>query len=227
MELKLMEKMEEAKNVYSFVFEPENPVSWKAGQFIFYKIPHEHPDNRGIERHFTISSASYEKNIMLTSKFDPENGSSFKKALLKKEPGDTIEAYDIKGKFTMDPNMSYSVFIAGGIGITPYRSILLDLEKNNSIPNIVLLYSCRDRESLVYKDLWDKLEKNNNGLRTSFIFEPQFVDEGLLKKEVPDMDRRMFYVSGPVKMVQAIEKGLSQLSIDQSKIIKDYFPGYA
>ncbi len=226
MELKLIEKVKEANNVYSFVFEPESSISWKAGQFIFYKIPHDQPDDRGIVRHFTISSAPYEKNIMLTSKFDPEHGSTFKKALLKKQLGDTIEAYDMKGKFTMDTDRPNPVFIAGGIGITPYRSILLDLEKNNGIEDVVLLYSCRDRESLIYKDLWGKLEENNIGLRVAFIFEPQLIDKGLLKEEIPDMDRRMFYVSGPVKMVHAIEESLSQSDIDPSKIIKDYFPGY-
>ncbi|MGM0364999.1 MAG: FAD-dependent oxidoreductase [Actinomycetota bacterium] len=224
MKVELIEKTKEAKNIYSFIFKPENPLSWKAGQYIYYKIPHKNPDQRGIVRHFTISSAPFEKNIMLTSKFDLKSGSSFKKALLGLEPGDRIEAYNIRGKFTVDSDGQGLVFIAGGIGITPYRSILLDLEKRNNIKDIIMLYSCKSKDSVVFRELWERLEQNNKGLRVNYIYGPQLINKELIDEKVPEGDRRKFYISGPTGMVKAVEESLNELGA--GKIIKDYFPGY-
>jgi len=226
MKVKLMEKIKETENTYSLVFEPENILSWKPGQFIFYKIPHKNPDNRGIERHFTISSAPFERNIRLTTKFDLANGSSFKKALLGLQVGENIEAYNLGGDFTVDSKGSGLVFIAGGIGITPFRSILVDLERKNNIKDIIMFYSCRDKQNIVFRKLWKELEHNNEGLKIYYIFEPQLINKELISRNVSDLDNRKFYVSGPLKMVEAVKKTLVGLNISKEKIIKDYFPGY-
>src|SRR4030042_1241439 len=66
MKLTLIKKIQESKDIYTFVFEPETPITWKAGQHIFLKIPHENPDARGEIRHFTISSAPLEKDLCIT-----------------------------------------------------------------------------------------------------------------------------------------------------------------
>ena len=76
MELILIKKIKETRDSFSFVFKPEKKIYWKPGQCIFFKVPHENPDDRGITRPFSISSAPFEKEIMITSKFD------FKKAVL-------------------------------------------------------------------------------------------------------------------------------------------------
>ncbi len=225
MQVKLIEKIKEAKDTYSLIFHPQEEVSWKAGQFIYYKVPHENPDERGEVRHFTISSAPFEKNIRLTSKFDPENGSSFKRALLSLGLGDTIEAYNIRGSFTVDQEGNY-VFIAGGIGVTPYRPILLDLEKKDALGDILMLYSCKDKESLAFGDLWKRLENDNPGLGIHYIFSPRLIDKGLIEEKVSALEDRRFYISGPIKMVQAVERSLSEIGVEKEKIVKDYFPGY-
>ncbi len=226
MKVELIKTINEAKNVISFIFQPEKPLSWKPGQFLFYKIPHHRPDRRGIERHFTISSAPFEHNIRLTSKFLRQGGSTFKKALLGLEPGDSIEAYNIGGSFTVEKKEPSYVFIAGGIGITPYRSILLDLERADSIKDILLLYSCRDRESVVFGKLWDKMQKNNKGLSVNYIFEPQLIDKKLIEEKIRDPGKRKFYISGPINMVKAVQGSLSEVGVNEDKIVMDYFPGY-
>ena len=66
MKLKLVDKKNETSNVKSFVFEPEIPVEWSAGQFMVYRLDHENPDIRGKQRFFTISSPPFEKNITIT-----------------------------------------------------------------------------------------------------------------------------------------------------------------
>jgi ferredoxin-NADP reductase len=93
-------------------------------QFFFcYVLNHPNPDDRGVERLFSIASAPHEKHVMLTRRFVPKS-SSFKKALKNLGPGDAIEAHDLEGDFVVDDSEKTFVFIAGGIGITLFRAIL-------------------------------------------------------------------------------------------------------
>ena len=103
------------------------------------------PDDRGVERFFSIASAPHEKHVMVTTRFAPKS-SSFKKALRNLRPGDAIEAHDLEGDFVVDDAEKTFVFIAGGIGITPFRAILLDLDYNKKPLNVQLLYANRDND---------------------------------------------------------------------------------
>ncbi|MGM0367713.1 MAG: FAD-dependent oxidoreductase [Actinomycetota bacterium] len=221
-----MKKIKETRDVYSFIFKPSTPVTWKAGQFIYYKIPHKNVDNRGDERHFTIASAPHEKDIMLTSKFDFDNGSSFKKALLSLKQGDKVSAYNINGSFTVNDYNKKYVFIAGGIGITPYRSILLDLSRKDKLGDIILLYANSDEENIAFKGLLENLESRHEGLKVHFIIYPKLIDAKVIKGNVGDIGERTFYISGPIKMVKSVESELEKLGVNKEKIVKDYFPGY-
>src|SRR5450756_2841841 len=81
-------------------------------------------DDRGSDRWFTIASAPYEKHVMLTTRFAAKESSTFKQTLKALKPGDTVEISDLDGDFTVDDPQQHYVFIAGGIGITPFRAIL-------------------------------------------------------------------------------------------------------
>ncbi|MBI2285225.1 FAD-dependent oxidoreductase [Candidatus Saccharibacteria bacterium] len=132
MKLKFVGKKKEEEHVYSFIFEPSNKVSWQPGQYLHYELPHPDTDDRGIERWFTISAPPYEKNIMLTTRFDSQRSSTFKKALHKLKPGQEVEAGEPRGDFLLEPDASRHVLIAGGIGVTPYRSMLLQLDHDGN-----------------------------------------------------------------------------------------------
>lgn len=225
MKVKLLKKNRETKDVFSFIFAPDKPIEWKAGQFIFYKIPHENEDERGITRHFTISSAPFEDNIMLTSKFDFEKGSSFKKALFNLNVGNTIEAYSIKGKFIISDYGKKYVFIAGGIGITPYRSILLDLEHKNKKLDIVLLYGNKDNE-IVFRNELEQIKKNNELLKIQYVIAPKIIDRYVIESFVPDIENRLYYISGPFGMIKNIKNILLEMKVKTDNIKTDYFPGY-
>ena len=225
MKVTLINKIQETKVIYSFVFEPENPVTWTAGQHIFLKIPHQKPDDRGEIRHFTISSAPFEKNILVTSKFDFEKGSSFKKALLQLNAGSSIEAFNSRGNFIIKDLKAKYIFIAGGIGITPYRSILMDLINKNRSLDIILLYCCKAGE-IIFKDILDEMENKYKWLKIHYIIEPQLINGEIIKNKVPDFLERIFYISGPLIMLKIVEGILSKLNIGKSSIAKDYFPGY-
>lgn len=135
-----------------FYFWAGRPLRWKAGQYLHYILNHPNPDDRGVERYFSIASAPHEKNVMLTTRFAPK-GSSFKKTLKKLKPGDVIEAREKGGDFILDHRKKMFVFIAGGIGITPFRAILLDLDRNRKPLNVQLLYTNRNNDFPYRKEL--------------------------------------------------------------------------
>lgn len=225
MQAELIEKIIEAKDVVSFIFKPAEGLEWKAGQFIYYRLPHERPDNRGIVRHFTISSAPYEENIRLTTKFTENRGSSFKKMLIGLEPGDKLEMFAQEGSFTIDDTGAKYVFIAGGIGITPFRAILLDLAYKKKINDIILFYGTGET-TIVFRDLLEDVRADNPGLAIEYVFSPKKIDYKMLEQQVSDLDERLFFISGPMMMVKKIKDSVIEKGIEDHKIKTDYFSGY-
>jgi ferredoxin-NADP reductase len=153
MKLRLLDQREEVPNVRTFVFEPEEPMTWQPGQYMHYTFPHDTPDSRGVERWFTISSAPYEQHVQITTRFAGEKGSSFKRALLNLKPGDEIEADGPKGKFVLQDGDHHHVLIAGGIGITPYHSMLKQLAHDKKLSHADLLYANNDDNFVFDKEL--------------------------------------------------------------------------
>jgi len=198
LKLELIEKRQETKDVFSFIFEPSKPVSWQAGQYALYKIPHDNPDDRGDSRIFTISSPSYQKKIMLTTRFFFEESSSFKKALFSKNIGDFVEILRIQGHFIVEKPDDNLVFIAGGIGITPFNSILLELGRVKKIKDIIMVYSNKNKESVIFKDTINGLEEKNPGLNVKYIYSPQRCDKEYVEKTI--LDFKIPY--SPIKYTQ-------------------------
>lgn len=226
MRLTLVLKKQEAPDVTSFILKPEKDFAWQAGQFLHYALNHPNPDSRKTERYFTISSAPFEGHAMITTRFAGQDKSStFKKALFSMNPGDAIEAEGPEGEFLVDDASLSHVFIAGGIGITPYRAILLDLDNRNLPMNILLLYGNRDQNIVFKKELEDTAARHPD-LKIKYFIDPQKIDEAAIRSAVPDLTAPLFYVSGPEPMVEALEKMLLGMGIADAKIKRDYFPGY-
>lgn len=225
MKLRFKKRQDEAGDVKSFVFEPIEKLSWTAGQFLIYFLPHENPDIRGKQRFFTISSAPFEKQVMLSTKIFDNNRSSFKKALMDLKPGDEVEVKGPDGDFTVEePNKKY-VFIAGGIGITPYLSIIQQLNYDKKPINITLLYA-NSNEQFPFKRKFEEIQKNNSNFKIHYIVSPKHIDETVVKSSVEDINEPLFYVSGPEPMVENLEGMLKKMGISEDQIKTDYFPGY-
>ncbi|HLG91253.1 MAG TPA: FAD-dependent oxidoreductase [Candidatus Saccharimonadales bacterium] len=224
MKLKYVDKEKEVENVYSFIFESSKKVSWQPGQYLHYELPHPDTDDRGIERWFTISAPSYEKNIMLTTRFDSERSSTFKKALQKLEPGQEVEAGEPRGDFLLEPDASRHVLIAGGIGVTPYHSMLLQLDHDGKLLNIDLLYANRD-DNFVFDDEFQKLAAKHPEFKIHKFIGNQRITENDLKPYLEN-ESVIFYISGPRPMVETYQHLLEDLDVTPERIKTDYFPGY-
>ncbi len=224
MKLTLQRRQQEISEVESFFWQADEPVNWKAGQYMVYDLPHD-ADNRGTSRFFTISNAPFEGLLRNTTRFTSEHSSSFKSALRQLKVGDTIEGKRVAGSFTIeDPTLDY-VFIAGGIGITPFRSILLDLDHRNQPINAQLLYSNRD-QNFVFKTELDIVAQKHSTFRPHYFVDPRRIDEATISELVPNLHQPIFMVSGPEPMVESFQTLLTGLGVPPDHIKRDDFPGY-
>ena len=224
MRLILKDRKPEVPGVESFIFEPKEQLSWKAGQFLHYVLHHEPTDDRGSDRWFTVASAPSEGHVMLTTRFAEKNESSFKKALKGLKIGEAIEVSDVDGDFLVENMDAEYVFIAGGIGITPFRSILKELEHAGKKIHATLLYSNRD-EYIPYKEELDALDANNPHLKIVYIVGGR-IDETAIRKAASELQKPVFYISGPEPMVNALNDMLKGMGVPEINFKGDWFPGY-
>jgi len=225
MKLRLKAKQPEEGGAVSFFWDAPEPVSWKAGQYGVYKLPHPSADDRKDRRLFTVSAAPFEQSPRITTRLTSPKSSSFKSALDHLKIGDEIELGSVGGDFVMENPETHHVFIAGGIGITPYRAILKQLEHDRQSLNIHLIYANRDAD-VVFKTELEDLAARHLEFNIDYVLEPQRVDEGTIKELTTELDRSMFWISGPEPMVEAVEKVLKKLNVPLGHIKTDYFPGY-
>jgi ferredoxin-NADP reductase len=189
-----------------------------------YVFPHPSEDDRGEERWFTISAPPYEKNITLTTRFTDEKGSSFKKALKNLKAGDTIEADGPKGKFVIEDFDKKYILVAGGIGITPYYSMLMQFNHEGRMPDIELLYANRD-ENLVFLDKLESLAAKHPNLSIKKFVGDRHVGADDLKSYADDQSN-IIYLSGPEPMVETFEEQLQDMGVPENRLKSDFFSGY-
>jgi ferredoxin-NADP reductase len=225
MKLNLVERRPEAPGVESFIFRPEAELAWKAGQFLHYVLHHEPTDDRGSDRWFTVASAPFQKDVMITTRLAAEKGSTFKSALAALKIGEAIEISDTDGDFIIEDTARDYVFIAGGIGVTPFHSILKEMDHAGVPLRVTLLYSNRDAQ-IPYKDEFDALQQKNPNLAIHYIISPERIDEASIRALVPDLEKPLFYVSGPEPMVESLGTTLKSMGIAPERIKQDWFPGY-
>jgi ferredoxin-NADP reductase len=225
MKLTFIESKQREGDARTFLFKPESPLTWQAGQYLHYNLPHDDADDRGIERWFTISTAPYEGVIAITTRLNSERSSTFKTALQKLKPGNTIDADTPEGDFVLlDEHRNY-IFIAGGIGITPFHSILLEAEHQGKQLHVDLLYANRD-QNIVFRDELDKLAEQNPNLKITYIVQPDRLDHDRLVQKIQSIDNPLVYISGPEPMVEALTAEVGEMGVSAENIHSDYFPGY-
>jgi ferredoxin-NADP reductase len=223
----------EAENASSFYLEPDHPFAYQAGQYLRLTLRHAEPDTRGETRSFTLSSFPHEPLLAITTRLSSPS-STFKSALARLPTGELLEASGPFGRFVYTPTDLTTVFIAGGIGITPFRSILGDLAERQVNANVLLLYSNRSSD-IPFRRFLDGLALRLPGLKVVYtVTRPADdwtgprgrIDAEFLAHHVTDLKRSLFLVSGPTSLVQSIRGMLADIGIDAGRVKHESFPGY-
>ncbi len=237
--LTLVERNKLANGIYEFVFMPDRPVTFRPGQYIEWTLGHRFADSRGNRRYFTIASSPTEADgsIRLGVKFY-EHQSSFKRALGMMRKYDTISASHVAGDFVLPRDKTKKLaLIAGGVGITPFRSMVRYLIDTKDVRSVTLLYSNKMADEIAYKDTFDDAAQKigmktiyavtGNRLSVGQNIRTGTIDGALIANEIPDYRERIFYISGPHGMVDAFKKILRDMGVSPYHIKTDYFPGFA
>ncbi len=234
--LTLLKKNTLATDTYEFVFAPDRPIAFLPGQYLEWTLNTHLNDTRGNRRFFTIASSPTEETIRLGVKFY-KPASTFKRALWALPERATVSASQVSGDFVLPKDKKKKlVFIAGGIGVTPFRSMAQYLIDTNDVRDITMLYSNKTVSEIAYADVFAAAGEKV-GMRTIYALtsEPTpvpntysgFIDAALIAKEIPDYADRVFYISGPHGMVEAFKTTLRDMGISRFNIKADYFPGFA
>ncbi len=211
-------------NVTTFWFKPPHKVTYTAGQFTEIYLPHRNPDERGQKRWFTLSASPTEDLLSITTKYAGEQSSTFKKILWRLKPGTVVDLAEPMGDFVLpkDKNIPL-VFVAGGIGVTPFRSMikwLLDTEEKRQIQ---FIYAVSEPRDAVFVDLFKSYGTNAKLVVKS---ESQTLTAQKILDLVGSYSNKRIYISGPEPMVEALEKDLLAQGIDRNQLVGDFFPGY-
>lgn len=224
-----------AKDTYEFVFKKPEGFTFKAGQYLEWMLMHEDADSRGIRRYFTIASSPTEEYIHLAFKL-VEGGSSYKCELMKLDVGEKIIASQLAGDFVLPKEEELKLgLIAGGIGVTPFRSHIQYMVDTGKIHDTKLLYCCNVVDELAYGDEFAHaighmplevipvIAKEEVGGPA----EKGYVTLDMLQRRVPDYLERTWYISGPPPMVSSYAKLLEGAGVPKRQIKRDFFPGVA
>jgi ferredoxin-NADP reductase len=231
--LNFIKQQKEAEGIYSYFFRAAKKFNFKAGQYMEWTLPGVAFDGRGNRRYLTIASSPTEENIMFSLRV-PENQSSFKAALSKLRHGEVVLAAQLAGSFTLPKDSDkQTVLIAGGIGVTPYRSMIKDLLDNGKKQPLELLYFVNNETEIAFKQLFEQAEQI--GLKTHFIVKDPsahwrgptgLANAELLHRLLPETKNKLFYISGPQGFVATVHQLLLSDGVSPDCIKTDFFPGY-
>lgn len=235
----LTQKIRVAANSVDFVFNPGKRLTYQPGQYMEWTLPHDGIDNRGNRRYFTLASSPTEPTLRLGVKFN-EPSSSYKKAMLGMTEQTRVVAAHVVGDFALPKNPKRKlVLIAGGIGITPFRSMLKYLLDTGQQRDIVVLYAANSSRDIAYKEILEQARRELGITVIYFLTQPDiargasvmqragYINADAIKDTVPDYHDRTFYISGSHEMVTEVRRSLVNLGVNRRHIKVDYFPGYA
>lgn len=213
---------DESSTIRTFFFRPERTLRFVAGQFIELTLPHADADDRGVKRWFTLSSAPGHELISITTKH-ADQSSTFKQRLWSLSPGDDVDISEAMGDFVLPKDDTQKlIWIAGGVGITPFHSIVQWLIDTKQSRRIQFLYSVQKQDDVVFSDTWNQPYIDAQ----YFVNEPSLTAQKIVEL-VDGIDGKQIFISGPEPMTEAIvEQFKNEYGITQDQLITDYFPGY-
>jgi ferredoxin-NADP reductase len=212
----------------SFVFElGEQEFKFNPGQFVDITIDKpKYKDDKGNTRAFSIASSPLDEYLMVATRL---TDSAMKKSLSELEIGLLVHIDGPLGSFRFHTDESIpAVIITGGIGITPFRSIIKDVTERNIEQKIIMIYSNRTSDDATFVEDLEEWQAYNTNFEfiTRWTAEEGHIDEPFLKKHIKNLAKPIFYVAGPPGMVAGTTKLLIESGVHEDNIKFEEFAGY-
>lgn len=233
--LKLINRREIARNTYLFEFTKPEGFDFKPGQYGgFTLINPSETDAGGMTRRFSVLSAPDDATLQIATRIQQ---SAYKRVLNTLESGAEIKFAGPVGNFTLHEDTSVpAVFIAGGIGVTPFYSMIRDATLKKSPQEMILFYGNNTRSDTALLEELQQYEKDNPHFKLiptmanpdeAWQGETGYITYTLLKKYINEIEKPFYYICGSPAMVTALQETLAEMGIDENNKIKtEDFPGY-
>ena len=228
------ETREVAKGTLQVLFAVDDYPEYRPGAYFWVELPDRGDnDEKGLRRHITLVTSPTETGVVgLTTRL---RDTAFKRTLAALELGDEVEVEEPKGSFLLPENTDAEyVFVAGGIGITVFRSMLRYVADTGEPYRVTLVYSNRDRESTAFLDELDDLESRIPGLRVVLTMtddpgwegETRRLDADVLAELAGGHEDKTYFVAGPPGMVEGVSDSLLAAGVPDERVVAGKFSGY-
>ena len=228
------EKRQVAKGTVFVLFAVDDYPDYRPGSYFWVELPDRgHDDEKGLRRHISLATSPTEHGVVgLATRL---RDTAFKRTLAELEVGDEVQVEEPKGSFLLPEDTAATyVFVAGGIGITVFRSMLRYIADESLPYDVTLVYSNRDSESAAFLDELEGLERRIEGLRviltmtdeSAWAGETRHLDANVLGELVDGLDDKVFLVAGPPEMAEAVAGSLTGAGLPEERVLADKFSGY-
>ena len=234
---KLLGRTDVAKDTMAFQFEKPRNFLFKAGQSDDVTLlPPAQDSPHPLTHTFSIASAPSDEELTIATRM---RDTAFKRSLSALPVGTDVRIEDAMGSFTLHNNTARpAVLLAGGIGITPFLSIVSDARKRGLHHRVILFYANRQLEDAAFIDVLWNLKRINP--RFSFVptvtrlnsnhgewkGETGHISPEMLHRHVGKLQGPIFYIAGPPRMVAAVRQTLVEVAVDEDDIRMEEFAGY-
>lgn len=232
--VKLVRKVQITADCWTFHFNKPKSFKYVSGQYIKMYLDIKNPDLRGTTHYFTLSSSPTERYLKITTRILK---SSFKIKLGSLPLNTRVKMRGPWGDFVLDESKKKSVvFLSGGMGVTPFRSMIKYATDINLNIQIILFASYKTPGEIIFNNEFTKTASMNRNIRiittitkpegTGWKGETGRIDPLILKRHIANLSDNVYYISGPETLVDAIEKMLKAEGLLPKQILTDGFPGY-
>lgn len=233
----LKQRREVADGTMAFYFSKPPGFTFKPGQFCdFTLVDPPETDAEGNVRAFSIASAPHEEELVIATRM---RDTAFKRVLRTMPLGTEIQIEGPMGNLILHNNAARpGVFLTGGIGITPFRSLVLHAAKNALPHSLFLFYSNRRPEDAAFLEELEVVQKQNPKYRfigtmtradqskRHWQGETGYIRREMLQKFLPDLTNPIYYIAGPPAMVAAMRTMLNETGVNDDDIRTEEFAGY-
>lgn len=221
------EKTFETEGTHIYTLRPENEsIQFKAGQYVFLKDPNfSNPEE---EHPFSITSTPDRTNL----EFCIKQYGDWTESFAKRVKGSIVFVSEPQGEFVWDKDITYAVFLLGGIGISPIMSILRTLQKKGNESEIVMIYGNRTPKTIAYEKELHQLENTLSNFKVIHVFSDipythswsgyrGFITKDIIEKEVNVKKNPTVFFIGPPIFIEKMNRILHSIGINQSQMKKE------